>query len=223
MRGFYIIHVVTGVLLIAALVVFFNAREDSRDPDAAGRSGVIASVSVRGPAPNTNLLLRSDPDPLTFTNHLGESVSELSFRGDPSLVFFGYSSCPDVCPGNLVVMSRALTILGEEADQIRPIFISFDPDRDTPEVLSSYVSHFHPRLIGLTGTQSEIDAATRAYGVFFEPSENPDSRAGGGTIQHTSNTFLIDSEGKALAIFRHNTPPEEMAAVIKEKLDNSQK
>ncbi|MCH7866747.1 MAG: SCO family protein [Myxococcales bacterium] len=217
MRGFYFVHVATGVILIAVLVAFFGLRNEW-----GGRSGVVDIVSAPGTAPVSSLPSRGDPKPLTFTNHLGETVSELDFRGGHSLVFFGYSSCPDVCPGNLMVMSRALTTLGEAAEQVRPIFISFDPERDTPEVLNSYVSHFHPRLIGLTGTPAEIEAATRAYGVFFERSENSDGSAGSGEIQHTSNTFLIGPDGQALAIFRHNTPPDEMAAVILEKIQQSQ-
>lgn len=215
MRGFYFVHIATGVILITALVMFFNARNDT-----TGRSGVIDSVAASGPATEFNLPPRRDPEPLTFTNHLGQRVSELDFRGRHSLIFFGYTSCPDVCPSNLSVMSRALTTLGDEAFDVQPIFISFDPERDTPEILSGYVSHFHPRFIGLTGTREEIEAATRAYGVFFEQDENPGGSVGGG-IHHTSNTFLIGPDGLALSIFRHNTPAEEMAAVIRENLQKS--
>ena len=111
-------------------------------------------------------------------------------------------------------MSRALTSLGEEAELVQPIFVSFDPERDTPEVLDKYVAHFHPRLIGLTGTAAEIEAATRAYGVYFEFGDSADEISSGGDIQHTSNTFLIGPDGQALAIFPHNTDPEEIAAAI---------
>ena len=217
MKGFYFLHLVTGVILIVVLVAFFNHRDD-----ATGSSGTIGSVSTGGAGSRSSMLPRSDPTPLTFTNHLGEPVSERDFLGRHSLVFFGYSSCPDVCPSNLVAMSQALTLLDEDAEQVRPIFISFDPDHDTPEVLKNYVSHFHPRLIGLTGTHAEIESATRAYGVFFERNEGSDSSAGGGEIQHTSNTFLLGPDGRAITIFRHNTPPGEMAAVIRNALQKSQ-
>ena len=217
MRGFYILHLVTGVILIAVLVAFFNLREDT-----TGSSGTIGSVSAGGAVVRSTMLPRSNPEPLTFTNHLGEPVSELDFRGSHSLVFFGYSSCPDVCPGNLVAMSTALTMLAEDAEQVRPIFISFDPDHDTPEVLKNYVSHFHPRLIGLTGTHAEIEAATQAYGVFFERNDGSDPSMGGGAISHTSNTILVGPDGRALSIFRHNTKPGEMAAVIRNALQMGQ-
>ncbi len=214
MRGFYFIHLATGVILIAMLVAFFKLRDET----VGGSSGVIDRAAATSPLPAAMLPPRSDDAPLTFTDHLGAKVSEADFLGHHSLIFFGYSSCPDVCPGNLVAMSRALTNLGEEAELVQPIFVSFDPERDTPEVLKKYVAHFHPRLIGLTGTQAEIEAATRAYGVYFEFGNSADGTASGGEIQHTSNTFLIGPDGKAVAIFRHDTDPEEMAAAIRAAL-----
>jgi protein SCO1/2 len=218
MRGFYLIHVATGVILITMLVAVYNLRDETIGRSGVadgGASWVIERAEITARSPTAILPPRSDDAPLTFTNHLGAKVSESDFLGRYSLIFFGYSSCPDVCPGNLVTMSRALTNLGDEAELVQPIFVSFDPARDTPEVLKKYVAHFHPRLIGLTGTAAEIEAATRAYGVYFELGNSADGDASGGDIQHTSNTFLIGPDGGALTIFRHNTDPEEMAAAIR--------
>jgi len=212
-RGFYLIHVATGVTLIAALVGFYNLKNE-----ASGRSGVIESVVSPGAVSAPILPPRSNAEPLTFTSHLGEKTSELDFRGRHALVFFGYSSCPDVCPGSLVTMKRALELLGEEADSVQPLFISFDPGTDTPEILNNYVAHFDPRLVGLTGTADEIEAATKAYGVYFEATKGTEGERSAGEIQHTSNTFFIGPDGNARSIFRHGTSPDEMARVIREKL-----
>lgn len=213
MRGFYLIHVATGVTLIAALVGFYNLKNEP-----SGRSGVIESVASPGAVSAPTLPLRSGAEPLTFTSHLGEKTSELDFRGRHALVFFGYSSCPDVCPASLVTMKRALELLGEEADSVQPLFISFDPGTDTPEILEKYVAHFDPRLIGLTGTEDEIEAATKAYGVYFEATKGTAGERSAGEIQHSSYTFFIGPGGNARSIFRHNTSPDEMARVMREML-----
>lgn len=213
MRGFYLFHLATGVALIALLVGFYNLRND-----ASGRSGVIESVTSSGTVSAAILPPRNSDEPLSFTNHHGESVTELDFRGRHSLIFFGYASCPDVCPGNLVAMRRALDLLGDEAESVQPLFVSFDPERDTPDVLKTYVAHFDPRLIGLTGTTEEIEAATNAYGVYYEVAKEEGGTEPTGEIQHTSNTFFLGPEGGARAIFRHNTNPEEMASVIRSRL-----
>lgn len=224
MRGFYFVHLATGVILIAMLVVFYNLRDETQGRSGVaggGSSGVIDRSEATGPLPTAILPPRASEVPLTFTDHHGERVSETDFAGRHALIFFGYSSCPDVCPGNLVGMSRALTNLGDEAELVQPIFVSFDPERDTPEVLDKYVAHFHPRLVGLTGTPAEIEAATRAYGVYYEFGNGADGSASGGDIQHTSNTFLIGPDGQAVSIFRHNTDPEEMAAVMRAAIRSS--
>lgn len=213
MRGFYLIHVATGIILIAMLVGFYNLKNDS-----AGRSGVVESVSSKGTVSAAVLPPRASDVPLSFVDHDGNATSELEFRGRHALIFFGYASCPDVCPGNLVVMGRALDLLGEQAASIQPLFISFDPARDNPEMLKNYVAHFSPRLIGLTGSPAEIEAATSAYGVYFELVKKEGSSELSGEIGHTSKTFLIGPHGEVRAIFRHNTQPEEMASVIRTKL-----
>ena len=152
-----------------------------------------------------------------LTERSEKTISLEDLHGYIWIADFIFTSCAGVCPMMTAHMAKLQADLPIKKG-IKLVSISVDPERDTPEVLNSYVSHFHPRLIGLTGTPAEIEAATRAYGVFFERSENSD----GGEIQHTSNTFLIGPDGQALSIFRHNTPPEEMAAVILEKLRQSQ-
>ena len=155
------------------------------------------------------------PKRLTFTDHTGRAVSECDFSGRYMLVFFGYTHCPDVCPGDLAIMSAAMRKLGDAAEAVQPVFITFDPARDTPEVLAEYVRHFHPRLTGLTGTREQIAAAARSYGVLFERDDAEDgSETSDYSLRHTALTYLIGPDGKGVATFDHGSDPEEMAAEI---------
>jgi len=152
---------------------------------------------------------------LTFTDHTGRAVSERDFSGRYMLVFFGYTHCPDVCPGNLAIMAAAMRELGSMGEFVQPLFITFDPERDTPEVLAEYVPHFHPRLMGLTGSFEEIAAAARSYGVLFERNDAEEgATASEYSLRHTARTYLIGPDGKGVAIFEHDSNAKEMAAEI---------
>jgi len=142
--------------------------------------------------------------PFSLTDHTGRKVTEKDFLGKYMLVFFGYTYCPDLCPTELQVISAALDSLGAKADDIQPIFISFDPQRDTPEVLKQYISNFHPRFVGLTGTPEEIAIAAKAYRVFYSKLENssgPDTYL----MDHSTITYLMDKQGKFLKHFSYST------------------
>lgn len=144
------------------------------------------------------------PVGLTFTDHRGRAVSERNFAGQFQLVFFGYTHCPDVCPTSLELMSAALRRMGDGAEEIRPVFITLDPDRDTPEVLRDFVRHFHPRLVGLTGTQAQIDAAARAYDVeylYVAAAGVP----GGYSISHGGDLHLVGPDGRGVAVLDHRS------------------
>jgi protein SCO1/2 len=114
--------------------------------------------------------------PFTLTDHTGKRVTDQDFHGRTMLVFFGFTFCPDVCPSGLQVMSAALDKLGPKAERVVPILITVDPERDTPAQLALYVSSFHPRLIGLTGTPAEIEAVAKAYRAYVKKVEDPKSR-----------------------------------------------
>lgn len=154
--------------------------------------------------------------PFSLTDQEGRKVTDRDFLGKYMLIFFGYTYCPDVCPTELQVMSAALDNLGAKADDIQPIFISVDPQRDTPEVLKQYVANFHPRLVGLTGTPEEIAAAAKAYRVYY-------SKAGNGSgpdtylMDHTTITYLMDKQGKFLKHFSYSTDAAALAQAL-EKL-----
>lgn len=155
--------------------------------------------------------------PFSLVDHSGKRVTEADYRGRFMLVFFGFTFCPDVCPTALQVSAAALDKLGAKADRIVPLFVSVDPDRDTPEQLKSYVSSFHPRLVGLTGTQAEIDAVARAYRVYFKRVKDERSAAGY-TMDHTSIVYLMGPDGRFVSHFTHTTSVEAMAAGLAKRL-----
>ena len=149
----------------------------------------------------------------TLTDSTGKRVTEQSFRGKYMLLFFGYTSCPDICPAGLQLMAGALEKLGPKAERITPVFISVDPERDTPEKLAGYVRNFDPRLVGLTGTPEEIAAVAKAYKVYYAktPSkEHPDDY----TMDHTSIIYVMDPNGEFVTHFTPATSVDEMAAKL---------
>lgn len=156
--------------------------------------------------------------PFTLTDHTGERVSEKDFRGQYKLVFFGFTNCPDICPTELTVMTNALNRLGEgQAKKVTPIFISIDPERDSVEKMASYVSNFHERLVGLTGSPAEIAEVAKAYRVYYSQVKNESSSAGY-TVDHSSNVYLMGPEGDYIDHFSFGTPAEKMAEGITKHL-----
>lgn len=163
--------------------------------------------------------------PFSLIDQRGESVTDEEFRGRFMLVFFGYTYCPDVCPLGLQRMSRAVDALGPEAEQVAPIFITVDPERDSSSVLATYTAHFHPRLIGLTGTREQVDAARRSYGVrsfkvflppSFEEGESDEDDNSRYLMQHSASTYLVGPDGAIERVFSHETSSREMARQIRE-------
>ncbi len=156
---------------------------------------------------------------LSFTDHTGRAVSERNFAGRFMLVFFGYTSCPDICPTDLQVLGRAVDALGEAGLNVQPVFITIDPERDTPEVLAGFVGHFHPRLVGLTGTTAQIAAAAKTYDVHAETvGRENDSEY---FISHTAMTYLVGPDGAGLEMFDHGATAEEIAAGVRKYLKST--
>jgi cytochrome oxidase Cu insertion factor (SCO1/SenC/PrrC family) len=151
--------------------------------------------------------------PFTLTAHTGERVSDEEFRGKYMLVAFGFTYCPDLCPAELQVMSAALDAMGAEAAHIQPLFITIDPERDTAARLGEYVAHFHPKLIGLTGSPDEIAAVARAYRVWYEKVED-EASPDGYLMDHTSITYLMDPDGEFVQHFSFGTSPRAIAEAL---------
>ena len=149
----------------------------------------------------------------TLTNHLGQQISEKNLLGKYSLVFFGFTYCPDICPIALQNVSAALEMMGPGADQIMPIFITTDPERDTVEKVALFIKGFHKSFVGLTGTVDQVKIATKAYRIYSAKKVNPDM-PGGYSIDHASIIYLMGPDGKYLTHFNHSTPPKVMASRI---------
>jgi len=142
-------------------------------------------------------------------------VTLANFRGYPSILYFGYTSCPDVCPTSLAIMAQGFRSLSpDEQSRVRGIFVSVDPKRDTPESLAAYSAFFHPSLVGLTGSEAQIDTITRRYGAYYHISEQTDS-ALGYTVDHSSRLYLIDSDGELLEVLSDSINPDELAAKLR--------
>lgn len=152
--------------------------------------------------------------PFELVDHRGRPVTEATFRGRLVLLFFGYSACPDTCPVSLADLSRALDLLGDAARQVAFLFVTLDPARDTQERLARYVSRFHPQLVGLTGSPAQVERAARAFGVHHR-------RLGGDMIDHSSFAYLLGRDGRLLATFAYGTPPERIAAAIRDHLQQA--
>lgn len=140
-----------------------------------------------------------------------------SFRGKLVLLNFGYTHCPDVCPTVLHRMSRVMRSLEADAKQVQPVFVSFDPARDTVSHLKTYVSAFYPDMIGMTGTPEQIAAAAKQYGVVYF--EEPGDSAAGKLFGHSDFIYLLDKQGRVRALFNSEQSIEAMTHTVKQLLD----
>jgi protein SCO1/2 len=152
--------------------------------------------------------------PFTLTDHNGRKVTEADFKGKPTLIYFGFTYCPDVCPTSLLLMQTAVDqIGGDAAKRINMLLITIDPERDTPAVLKDYVSNFGPTILGLTGTPEQIAAAAKAFRVYYRKVESKDGAPY--LMDHSSIFYLMDRKGRFVRHFTHQSKAEDIAAAIK--------
>ncbi len=176
-----------GLLGLAVLLLVAGPR-------LPGRGRAEAPVAIGGP--------------FTLEDGTGAAVSDTAFRGRWMLVYFGYTHCPDACPTALNDMANALDLLGPQRQRVAPLFITVDPERDTPAVMRDYVQAFGTQIMGLTGTPAQVEAAEKEYRVYA--AKHP-TKAGGYDMDHSSIIYLMDPAGKFVAIFGDGTNPQEMA------------
>ena len=150
--------------------------------------------------------------PFALTDTKGAAVTDTTYRGRWMLVYFGYTFCPDVCPTELQTVAAALDRLGPRAASVAPLFITIDPERDTVAILADYVKLFDDRLVGLTGTSAQIDAAARAYRVYYAKTTPKDSTSY--LMDHSSFLYLMGPDGRFRALFRPGTTAQELADAI---------
>lgn len=180
--------------------------------------GIVTAylMSPRNAEPDQPLLHRLGGD---FTlQSLSGPTSLSDFEGKVSALYIGYAHCPDVCPTSLAIMSQALKDLSpKELEQVQPLFVSVDPERDTPERLAEYSQFFHPKIIGMTGTKKDVDLMVKRYGAFYRKAEMNDS-AMGYAVDHSSRIYLINKQGQLSKTLVHGTMPNEVVAEIRKLL-----
>lgn len=194
------------IIVLSTAMVVWSQFQDS-DDDFGEAAKPSFKVSVGGP--------------FTLVDHNGKSVTEADFLGRYMLVFFGYTFCPDICPTTLSFIAEAMDILGEDGKDVVPVFISIDPERDTPEQLKDYVENFHPRLVGLTGTPEQVAVAAKAYRVYYAKLEAEGGDPDEYFMGHATSTFLIGPDGKYLTTFSGGTSPQDMAEETRKLLSSA--
>jgi protein SCO1 len=155
--------------------------------------------------------------PFSLVDQTGKRVSDQNYRGRYMLVFFGFTNCPDICPAGLQVMTAALDKLGKRADDITPIFITLDPARDTQDKMAAYVKAFSPKLVGLTGSESEVAAVAKAYRVYYQkvPDDKDPSNY---TVDHSAIFYLMGKDGALVAPIAHTNDVDQLALAIDKAL-----
>jgi protein SCO1/2 len=154
--------------------------------------------------------------PFSLVDQGGRAVTEADFAGRFLLVYFGFTYCPDVCPTELGTIAAALDELNGLADRVTPVFVTVDPERDTPDAMADYVSRFHPRMVGLTGTPEQVAAAARAYRVFYARVQRPEMTQY--LVDHSSFIYLVGPDGRVRTLFRPQTSPEAIAEAVRGQL-----
>lgn len=156
---------------------------------------------------------RPVPD-VALTAHTGRPVSLRELQGRVLLIYFGYTSCPDACPATMVRLAAAVEELRpEQQEEVQVILISVDPERDTPERLADYVTHFSPWFLGMTGSEDDLEAVTAPFGVYFEKGERLGSD--GYLVDHTASVFAVDKESRLRLIYSYATPAQEIVADLR--------
>lgn len=158
--------------------------------------------------------------PFTLVNQDGRTVTPADFQGQLMVAYFGYSFCPDICPTELGNIAGAMDLLTpQEAERVTPTFFSVDPERDTPEHIKLYVSNFHPRMVGLTGSPEQVAEAARRFRVFYGKVERPEMSEY--LMDHSSFIYLIGEGGRVRTMLRPQSPPEAIAEAIRGHLSRS--
>jgi protein SCO1 len=182
----------------------------------AGAGSAYVIGSSRGTQPATGVITTGKAligGSFSLVDHKGKQVTEKDYAGKPMLVFFGFTNCPDICPSGLQIITTALDQLGDKAQNITPLFVTVDPERDTPEKLASYVASFHPRIIGLSGPAENVTAMSKTYRVYAK--KIPDDKTPGAyNIDHSSFFYLMDSTGQYVKHFPHSVDANKLATEL---------
>ena len=172
----------------------YLANQRAADPFAECRAGTVGGGSIGGP--------------FTLVDDTGKTVTEKEVFTKPSLLYFGYTFCPDVCPLDNARNAEAVDILEEMGLEVTPVFISIDPARDTPEVVGDFAENLHPRMIGLTGSEDQVKAASLAYKTYFKKQDTGDEYY---LVDHSTFTYLVLPETGFVEFFKREETAQQMA------------
>jgi protein SCO1/2 len=155
--------------------------------------------------------------PFTLVDQHGKTVTDQDFRGRYMLVFFGFTHCPDICPAELQVIAATLDELGPKADEVVPIFVTLDPERDTPKVMGDYVKNFGSGFVGLSGSPKAIAQAAKAYRVAYSKFQE-DKTSSNYSIDHSALVYLMGKDGEYITHFPYGTPAPKMTETLRRYL-----
>ncbi|TLP45411.1 SCO family protein [Cohaesibacter sp. CAU 1516] len=175
---------------------------------------VWLQITIRGEQQTEEHAFRAN---FELTDHKGMVQTDEDFIGRWMLVFFGFANCPDVCPTTLAEVAAVMDALGSQAAQVQPLFISIDPERDTPKELAEFIPHFDAGIIGLTGTADQIKRTSMTFRVYYEKIEEAAS-PDGYTMGHSSQLFLFDPQGGYVRAWTYGTPAEEIFSDLKMRM-----
>ncbi|GAB4162612.1 MAG: SCO family protein [Rickettsiaceae bacterium] len=195
-----IVIILSSVIAILSLYILLTM--DLQDKPLAGQGGGITEETPIG-------------GDFTLIDQNGAEFNSDAMKGRLSLVYFGFTFCPDICPTSLQKLSNVLTTLDKYQIDVLPIFITIDPARDKPELLKEYLSHFHPKFIGLTGDEKSIKKVAELYKVFYAIAESHDKEDDKYMIDHSSFVYLMGKDGKYMKHFYMSSTPEEIIEYIR--------
>jgi protein SCO1/2 len=176
--------------------------------------GIYLAYSIIKPVPSGIEQVFNPGGDFTLTQDNGKIFHLRDYRDKIVLLFFGYTSCPDVCPLTLAKLGRARTLLGPAGKKVLTVFVTVDPQRDTPARMREYLGYFDASAVGLSGTKAQIDKVVHAYNASYQ--KVPTKSAIGYIINHTNIVYLIDMQGKVRHLFHQDDSPEKIAQVIRE-------
>lgn len=191
------------VLTLTVVVVLeFRLHRGPVEDASAGTAAVPAGISIGGP--------------FHLIDDKGHAITDANYRGRWMLVFFGYSNCPDECPLTLQKMATALRKLGPLASKVMPLFITVDPEHDTPAQLANYLGNFDRRIVGLTGSDAQIAEAAKAYRVYYSPAEH--EKSGTDIVGHSTFLYLMNPAGTFDSLLPSDVDADKLAALLRAKL-----
>lgn len=204
LRKIIIVDTIAVIVIIAGIFIYMGQKDTATNP--AQKSAAVSSQVQNFDGADIG-------GPYTMINQDGETVTNETYAGSYKLIFFGFTFCPHICPTELQKMAATFKILDKDGENILPVFITTDPERDTPDVMKEYVQQFHPRLIGLTGSMEQVKHIQDEFRVYAAKAQDPDMSEY--TMNHSSYMYLMGPNDKLLGLYSDSETPAAIAENIK--------